>query len=83
VKARIYLDDGLIYARLENGALLYDADPVELADQLWSKNVSHDELELVGWHLDPDRALLIGQQIAIHARFRFHQKTSRSTSSQQ
>ncbi|WP_139178100.1 hypothetical protein [Janthinobacterium sp. OK676] len=73
MKARIYLADGMICADLENGSQLVHTDAVELADQLWALNVAHDEVRLVDWHEDPDRAPLAGQKIAIHARLRLHE----------
>ena len=72
MKARVYLEGTVLYADLENGLRLSHADAVELADQLWTHDVKHDEVSLLDWHEDPDRAPLTGQKIAIHARLRLH-----------
>ena len=75
MRALVYLSGNMLHADLENGVQLSDTDAIELADQLWSHDVRHNDVSLIDWHEDADRAPLSGQKIAIHSRLRLQENS--------
>ena len=72
MRARIYLIDDVLVAECEGGLHLSHADATELADLLWANDVTSEEVSMVDWHEDAERAPLSGHKMAIYQRLRLH-----------
>jgi hypothetical protein len=73
VRARIYLIDDVLVAECESGLHLSHADATELAELLWVNDVTSEEVSMIDWHEDVERAPLSGQKMAIYQRLRLHE----------
>ena len=63
VRARIYLVDDALVADCESGLRLSHSDATELADLLWTNDVTSEEVSMIDWHEDVERAPLTGHKI--------------------